>query len=334
MIKYIINAQDPNQSIRDALPNLEDQSYFCRRTLEWSIQNIIKDNVFDELIVSYKGKLTKSILEEFAKTSNIRITLIPSERYFSRVVDDLLFGDDAENLDGVDLRSFINNEDKIFVAHMDGFYDKSVYLDFMRFDKPIVFGTNSYTVFRINSTYYKWIADFMVLGSVDFLRKHNIRFSWNKLTPEIKIKLFELAQTDNIFINEKHINKTDNLDGLQHGSLTLAALQFTGAVHPLDILDVGDANSRTPKTAHLKSFFSQYTSNYGTYLVNNIVLHTVMFGRIDEQRIRLQKIIDENIYKLCAPQVLSYYNSFFGQKILNDREKENFYKLLDGILLL
>ena len=333
MNKYVINAQDPNQSIRDALPNLEEQDYFCRRTLEWSIKNIIQDNVFDELIISYKGELTKSILEEFSKTSDIKITLIPSDRYFSRVVDDLLFGDDTENLQGVDLRSYINNNDKIFIAHMDGFFDKSVYLDFIRFDKPMVFGTHKYVILKINNMYYKWIADHMVLGSVDFLRKYNIRFSWNTLTPEIKIRLFELAKDDDISVGQRHINTINSLDGLQEGSLTLAALQFTGVISPLDILDVGDANAKTQKTAHLKSFFSQYTNNYGTYLVNNIVLNAVMFGRIDEQKIRLQKIIEENIHKLCGPKVLSYYNSYFGQKILNDKEKENFYNLLQGVLI-
>lgn len=333
MIKYVINAQDPNQSIRDTLSDLDEQNYFCRRTLEWSIQTIIQDNIFDELIISYKGKLTKSILEEFAKTSNIKITLIPSDRYFCRVVDDLLFGHDEENIDSVDLTSYLNGSDKIFVAHMDAFYDRSVYLNFIKFDKPIVFGTNNYIIFKINNGYYKWMADFMLLGSVDFLRKYNIRFGWNKLTSERRTKFFELSGGDNIYIGQKHINNTDNLDGLQDGSLTLGILQNKGIVSPLDVIDIGDANIRTPKTAHLKSFFSQYTNNYDAYLVNNITLHSVLFGRTDEQRVRLQKIIDENIHKSCAPAVLSYYNSFFRTNILNDQEQENFYKLLNGILI-
>jgi hypothetical protein len=333
MIKYIINAQDPNQSIKDTLPSLDEQNYFCRRTLEWSIQTITQDRVFDELIISYKGKLTKSILEEFAKTSNIKITLIPSDRYFSRVVDDLLFGDDEENLQGVDLRSYISNNDKIFIAHMDAFFDKSVYLDLIRFDKPVAFGTHKYIPLKINNIYYSWMADHMVLGSVDFLRKYNIRFGWNKLTSERKAKFCELSCSDNIYIGQKHINNTNSLDGLQDGSLTLGILQNKGTISPLDTIDVGDANIRTSKTAHLKSFFSQYTNNYGTYLVNNITLHSVLFGRIDEQRLRLQKIIDENMHKLCSSQILSYYNSFFRTNILNNQEQENFYNLLNGILI-
>jgi hypothetical protein len=333
MIKYIINAQDPNQSIRDTLPSLDEQNYFCRRTLEWSIKSIIQDEVFDELVISYKGKLTKSILEEFAKNSNIKITLIPSERYFCRVVDDLLFGHDEENIDSVNLKHHLNSEDKIFVAHMDAFYDRSLYLDFIKLDKPLVFGTNNYMVFKINNHYYKWMADFMVLGSVDFLRKYNIRFSWNKLTPEKKNNFIKLANSKDIYLNNKHIDNIDSLDGLQDGSLTLGILQNKGIVSPLDVIDVGDANIRTPKTAHLKSFFSQHTNNYDTYLVNNITLHSVLFGRTDEQRVRLQKIIDENTHKLCSSQILSYYNSFFRINILNDQEQENFYNLLNGILI-
>jgi hypothetical protein len=86
------------------------------------------------------------------------------------------------------------------------------------------------------------------------------------------------------------------------------------------------------KLSHLKAFFSQ-DPDHGRYLLNNIVLHSVMFGRVQHQRDRLNKIIDEEQNRHLMAELLSYYNSYYGQKILNDQEKENFYNLLQGILL-
>jgi hypothetical protein len=276
--------------------------------------------------------MVKSFIDELAKKSQIPITTVPTHSYFCRVVDYFLYGKLEDDENSMDLRMYLNDEDKIFVAHMDAFYDKSVYQDMIGFNKPLVFGTNDYVIFKVNNSYYRWIADFMVLGSVEFLRKHDIRFSWNPMTPEKRKQFYELANSDNISIGNRHIEKVEAMDGLQDGSLTLGILQHTGKVLPLDLIDIGDGNIKTSKTAHLKGFFSQ-DINHHKYLLNNIVLHSVMFGRVQDQRDRLNKIIDEGKNQRFATELLSYYNSYFGQQILNDQEKENFYNLLKEVLI-
>jgi hypothetical protein len=311
--------------------NSSEGVYFCSRTLEWSINKIIEDGIYDEILISYQGVAVKHFIDELSKKSQIPITTVPVCSYFCRVIDYLLHGKDDSDY-SMDLRSHLNDDDKIFVAHMDAFYDKSVYRDMINFDKPLVFGTNNYIVFKINNNYYKWIADFMVLGSVEFLRKHDIRFSWNPVTPERRKKFYELANTQNINIGNKHIEQVENMDGLQDGSLILGILQQTGKVLPVEAVDIGDANIKTSKIAHLKGFFSQDPIS-PKYLLNNIVLHSVMFGRVQDQRDRLNKIIDEGKNQYLITELPAYYNSYFGQQILNDQEKENFYNLLKGILL-
>jgi hypothetical protein len=332
MNKYVINAQDTNQFIKNTLINPEEEVYFCSRTLEWSIKTIIEDGIYDEILISYQGNMVKNLIDELAKKSQIPIATVPVQSYFCRVVDYFLHGKSEGDKNSIDLRKYLNDDDKIFVAHMDAFYDKSVYQDMINFNKPIVFGTNDYIIFKVNNSYYRWIADFMVLGSVEFLRKHNIRFSWNPVTPEKRKKFYELANSNNISIGNRHIEQVENMDGLQDGSLTLGILQHTGKVLPMDLIDIGDGNIKTFKTAHLKAFFSQ-DPDHGRYLLNNIVLHSVMFGRVQHQKDRLNKIIDEGQNQHLMKELLSYYNSYFGQQILNNQEKENFYNLLKGILL-
>jgi hypothetical protein len=331
MNRYIVNAQDTNQLIKNTLMNPEEEYYFCSRTLEWSINNIIKDGIYDEILISYQGTMIKSFIDELAKKSQILITTTPVHSYFCRVVDCFLHGESTNDKYSVDLRRYLNDDDKIFVAHMDAFYDKSVHQDMISFNKPLVFGTNDYVVFKVNNSYYRWIADFMVLGSVEFLRKHNIRFSWDSMTQEKRKQFYKLANSNNISIGNKHLEEVENMDGLQDGSLTLGILQNTGKVLPLDLVDIGDGNIKTSKTAHLKGFFSQDPKQY-RYILNNIVLHSVMFGRVQDQRDRLNKMIDEGQNQHLLTELLSYYNSYFGQQILNDQEKENFYNLLKGIL--
>lgn len=332
MNKYIINAQDTNQLIKSSLMNPEEETYFCSRTLEWSINSIVEDGIYEEILISYQGDMVKSFIDELAKKSQIPITTVPVHSYFCRVVDFFLHGESEGDRCSLNLQQYLRDEDKIFVAHMDAFYDKSVHQDMINFNKPIVFGTNDYTIFKVNNSYYRWIADFMVLGSVEFLRKHDIRFSWNPMTPEKRNKFYELANSNNISIGNRSIEKVEAMDGLQDGSLTLGILQNIGKVLPLDIVDIGDGNIKTSKTAHLKGFFSQDIEHH-RYLLNNIVLHSVMFGRIQNQRDRLNKMINEGKHQHLVTELLSYYNSYFGQQILNDQEKENFYNLLKGILL-
>lgn len=332
MNKYVINAQDTNQLIKNSLRNPEEESHFCSRTLEWSINSIIKDGIYDEILISYQGSIVKDFIDGLAKKSEIPIVTVPVNSYFCRVVDYFLYGKLEDDRNSMDLKKYLDNDDKIFVAHMDAFYDKSVHQDMINFNKSLVFGTNDYIIFKVNNSYYRWIADFMVLGSVEFLRQHNIRFSWNPMTPEKRKKFYQLASSNNISIGNQHLEEVKSIDGLQDGSLTLGILQHTGKVLPLDIVDIGDGNIKTPKTAHLKAFFSQ-NPNSGRYFLNNMVLHSVMFGRVQEQRDRLNKIIDQGKNKHLIEEFLSYYNSYFGQKILNDKEKENFYNLLKGILV-
>ena len=332
MNKYIINAQDTNQLIKNTLMNPEEETYFCSRTLEWSINSIIEDGIYEEILISYQGTMVKSFIDDLAKKSQILITTIPVYSYFCRVVDYFLYGKLEDDRNSIDLRKYLDNDDKIFVAHMDGFYDKSVHQDMINLNKPLVFGTNDYIIFKVNNSYYRWIADFMVLGSVEFLRKHNIRFSWNPMTPEKRNKFYKLANSNNISIGNQHLEEVKNMDGLQDGSLTLGILQNTGKILPLDLIDIGDGNIKTSKTAHLKGFFSQDPKHH-RYLLNNIVLHSVMFGRVQDQRDRLNKIIDEGQNQHLVTELLSYYNSYFGQAVLNDQEKENFYNLLQGILI-
>ena len=54
---------------------------------------------------------------------------------------------------------------------------------------------------------------------------------------------------------------------------------------------------------------------------------------MQDQRDRLNKIIDGGHSQHLLVELLSYYQSYFGQQILNDQEKENFNNLLNGILL-
>ena len=176
MNKYIINAQDTNQLIKNTLMNPEEETYFCSRTLEWSINSIIEDGIYEEILISYQGTMVKSFIDDLAKKSQILITTIPVYSYFCRVVDYFLYGKLEDDRNSIDLRKYLDNDDKIFVAHMDGFYDKSVHQDMINLNKPLVFGTNDYIIFKVNNSYYRWVSDNMVLGSVEFLRKHNIRF--------------------------------------------------------------------------------------------------------------------------------------------------------------
>jgi hypothetical protein len=152
------------------------------------------------------------------------------------------------------------------------------------------------------------------------------------MTPERRNKFYALAKSNRIRVGHKHIENIETIDGLQDGSLTLGILQHSGQVLPLDLVDIGDGNIKTPKMAHLKGFFSQ-DPKHRKYLLNNMVLHAVMFGRVQDQRDRLNKIIDAGHNQYLLVELLSYYNSYFGQQILNDQEKENFYNLLKGILL-
>ncbi len=332
MIKYIVNAQDTNRLIKNTLMNPEEEKYFCSRTLEWSINRIIEDEIFDEILISYQGTMVKNFIDEIAKKSQIPITTIPVHSYFCRVADYFLYGNSENDQYSIDLRKYLCDEDKIFVAHMDAFYDKSVYQNMINLNKPLVFGTNDYVVFKVNNSYYRWVADFMVLGSVEFLRKHNIRFSWNSMTTKKRNQFYQLANSNNISIGNRHIEQVENMDGLQDGSLTLGILQNIGKVLPFDLIDIGDGNIKTPKMAHLKGFFSQDPKQHHNYLLNNIILHSVLFGRINDQRVRLHKALEETNTEI-VPSLLDYYNSYFGQQILNDQEKDNFYNLLKGILL-
>ena len=171
MNKYVINAQDTNQFIKNTLMNHEEETYFCSRTLEWSVNTIIEDGIYDEILISYQGVMVKNFIDEVAKKSQIPITTVPVYSYFCRVIDYFLHGNSEDDNHPMDLRKYLNDEDSIFVAHMDAFYDKSIYQDMINFNKPLVFGTNDYIIFKVNNSYYRWIADFMVLGSVKFLRK-------------------------------------------------------------------------------------------------------------------------------------------------------------------
>jgi hypothetical protein len=317
MIKYIIKAVLNN--------NQQEEDYFCSRTLEWSLNPIIQDKVFDEIIISYDGKVCKETIDKLSENSKTPIITIPTSRYFNRTVDDLLFGNDPENLGGVDLKGFVNNNDKIFIAHMDAFFDKSIYQSMISFDKPMVFGTHNYVIFQIERQYYKWISDAMILGSVGFLRDHNIRFSWNKFTDEKKEYFYNLANTKNIYISGAHLSQVQNLDGLQEGSLKLAILQYLQQIDPTELIDVGDSNAITKKSVHFKAFFNPDPKSGERFIINNSIIQAVIFGRIQEQKDIIQKHI---AYRSIQNKLLNLYNSYFGQKILNDQEKENFNLLI------
>lgn len=125
------------------------------------------------------------------------------------------------------------------------------------------------------------------------------------------------------FSKESYLNSIEeikSLDGLQDGSITLGILQNIGKI-------------KTPNCTHLKGFFSVETSN--KFSTNNIILETVLFGKTDEQREKLKKIIDnqEHKYSILKKDITACYYSYFGQSVLNDQEKQNFYELLKGILI-
>lgn len=326
MIKYIINARPCGPFIKAVLNNnQQEEEYFCSRTLEWSLNPIIEDKVFDEIIISYDGKVCKKVIERLSEKSSIPIIAIPTSRYFNRTVDDLLFGKDIENLGGIDLKHYLDKDDKIFIAHMDAFFDKSIYQSMISFDKPMVFGTHNYVIFQIERQYYQWIADHMILGSVEFLRDHNIRFSWNKFTDEKKEYFYSLANTKNIYISGTHLSQVQNLDGLQEGSLKLAILQYLQRIDLTELIDVGDSNTITKKAVHLKAFFNPDPKSGEKFIANNSIIQAVIFGRIQQQKDIIQKHVE---HVKIQTKLLNLYNSYFGQKILNDQEKENFHLLL------
>ena len=330
MNKYIISARSPNDSIRKILNNKEEEDYFCTRTLEWSINPIIEDGIFDEIIISYDGKLCKEIIDKLSEKSKTPIITIPTSRYFTRTVDDVLFGNDPENLDGVDLKSFVNNNDKIFVAHMDAFYDQNIYQTMINFDRPLVFGTHNYTIFQVGRNYYKWIADNMALGSVEFLRDKNVRFSWNTFTETKKENFYKLANMQDIWISGTHLSQVKSLDGLHEGSLRLAILQYLEQINPTDLVDIGDSNIITKDGTHFKAFFNPDPKSGQRFIVNNAIIQAVIFGRVYEQAHSINQIEPQT--RLSVKLKLSdYERSYFGQKILNHQEKDNFNLLIESL---
>ena len=274
-------------------------------------------------------------------TLKTTVHLAPAEgKYFLRLNDTLLFKTEEG-----DRTEWLKDDDTVFATHMDAFFSKEKLYEMVALSQSynLVSAVNRYKhnciPVALNGKEVPWWSDHCMMFNVGWMRRYNLRFSWNPCYREVQDRYLKEADCDISIKGQKFVSldheskeypsqgKGLSFDGFQEASLKIGIYRRKGQMPCNDIHNMGDGQECNRDMVHLKSFFMQSPTAFRG-IANNVIVNTVLLGRKPEK----ERIAEgENNEYMHNPKkhLLELVGTCIYHDIWNSEERHRFDSLID-----
>ena len=318
--------------------NKKERAIIAQKTFNWSVNYYAQLNLFDEIICfcddDYMVAHPKS-------TMRTMIRQTPADgKYFLRLNDTMLFAT-AEG----DRRHWLRDDDYLLATHMDAFFSRERLHKMIALSRiyPMVAAVNRYRhnciPVALDGKEVPWWADQCMIAHVGWLRKYDLRFSWNPCFREVQDHYLKTAGCPIAIKGQKFVpldhpsqefpsqGKGLSFDGYQEASLKIAMYIRQGIMPASHICNLGDGNHCDREFAHLKTFFAQSPTSFKG-IANNLIVNTVILGRPPEKE-RIREHDDKEYMQNVRQHLLELVGTCVWYDIWDSEERERFASLLD-----